>query len=269
MIGLATIILALVTSSFANQVWQLILTQGALYGIGGALHYFPAIIYVDEWFIQRKALAFGIMWAGTGSAGIVVPLMMELLLSKWGFRSALRTWAICVAVLSIPSMLYLRGRLPVQRPGTGMRRKQNYSYFKTSSFWCLQIGNIFQGLGYFIPGIYLPTYARAIGLSNLSGTVSLSLLNAAAVIGTIALGWFVDKFGATTGMLVSAGGASCAILLVWGLSLYVKSIAGLLHANTRQILSSFIHLCDSVWSLCRRVLSDLGGLRFSPSSESC
>ena len=141
------------------------------------------------------------------------------------------------AVLSVPSVLYLKGRLPVQRPGTGLRRKQDYSYFRSSTFWCLNVANVFQGLGFFIPGIYLPctasllyhvgilanlvriAYARTIGLSNVSGTVSLSLLNAAAVIGTIAIGWLVDKVHPTAAMMLSSFGASMAILLVWGLSL--------------------------------------------------
>lgn len=61
-IGLAILIVALVASSFSTSVWHLILTQGCLYGVGGTLLYAPVIIFVDEWFIRRKGLAFGVMW---------------------------------------------------------------------------------------------------------------------------------------------------------------------------------------------------------------
>ncbi len=67
--GLALILTALVTSSFATQVWHLIFTQGILYAIGGSFLYAPIMFYLDEWFIHRKGLAFGIMWAGVGSVG--------------------------------------------------------------------------------------------------------------------------------------------------------------------------------------------------------
>ena len=55
---------ALVISSFASRVWHLIATQGVLYAIGGTLLYTPTILFLDEWFIQKKGLAFGVMWVG-------------------------------------------------------------------------------------------------------------------------------------------------------------------------------------------------------------
>lgn len=60
--GLPVIALSLILASFATNVTQMILTQGVLYAIGGSLLYCPTLVYVDEWFIQRKGLAFGIMW---------------------------------------------------------------------------------------------------------------------------------------------------------------------------------------------------------------
>ena len=63
--GLVITLFALVGSSFATRVWHLILTQGVLYAVGGSILYFPTIIFLDEWFIRRKGLAYGVMWAGT------------------------------------------------------------------------------------------------------------------------------------------------------------------------------------------------------------
>jgi hypothetical protein len=61
-VGLLTMCAALAASSFATKVWHLILTQGVLYAIGGGLAYSPTILFVNEWFVRRKGLAFGIMW---------------------------------------------------------------------------------------------------------------------------------------------------------------------------------------------------------------
>jgi hypothetical protein len=63
-VGLAIIVASLIASSFAVHIGHLILTQGILYGVGGNLLYTPLMFYLDEWFIHRKGLAFGIMWAG-------------------------------------------------------------------------------------------------------------------------------------------------------------------------------------------------------------
>ena len=66
-VGLAIVVSALLASSFSSQVWHLILTQGVLYAIGGSLLYSPTMFYLDEWFVKKKGLAFGIMWAGVGT----------------------------------------------------------------------------------------------------------------------------------------------------------------------------------------------------------
>jgi hypothetical protein len=68
--GLVVILTALVAASFSTQVWHLIITQGCLYAIGGSFLYAPTMFYLDEWFILRKGLAFGIMWAGVGTVGV-------------------------------------------------------------------------------------------------------------------------------------------------------------------------------------------------------
>lgn len=60
--GLAIIALALIISSFATRVWQLIFTQGILYALGGTLLYTPTVTFLDEWFVRRKGFAYGVMW---------------------------------------------------------------------------------------------------------------------------------------------------------------------------------------------------------------
>ena len=99
--------IALAAASFANTVTQLILTYGVLYGLGGSICYAPTISFVDEWFIRRKGLAFGIMWAGTGVAGLLLPLVMQWLLNSYGFRSTLRIWSLALFILTSQSRAIL------------------------------------------------------------------------------------------------------------------------------------------------------------------
>ena len=74
MVGLVIATGALVASSFSTQVWHLIATQGVLYAIGGSLLYSPTMFYLDEWFVDKKGLAFGVMWAGVGAVCSVIPM---------------------------------------------------------------------------------------------------------------------------------------------------------------------------------------------------
>ena len=75
------------------NICQLVATQGALSAIGSSLLYGPTTLNLDEWFIQWKGLAYGIMLASKSLAGAVLPFIMNALLAKYGFRIVIRPLA--------------------------------------------------------------------------------------------------------------------------------------------------------------------------------
>ncbi len=89
---------------------------------------------------------------------------------------------------------------------------------KSSSFWLLQLGLVMESFGYFIPSIYLPIFARSLGLSPSIGTLLVALLNAAGVVATVMFGMLCDRFHVTTVILLSTIGTTISIFLLWGLS---------------------------------------------------
>lgn len=155
--GLITVSVSLVLSSFCRTIPTLILTQGVLYGVGGSTLYYPIYSFLDEWFTTRKGFAYGIMWAGSGVGGLVGPLIMGRLLEAFGFETMIRAWAVTMVLVSGPLLWFVKPRLPVSATRNGVWRWRNGWQFLTArSFWFLQFGNTVQGLGYFIPALYLP-----------------------------------------------------------------------------------------------------------------
>jgi len=214
--GLPLMATGLVAGSFAQTVSHLIATQGVIYAIGGSIVYYPTLVWLDEWFIQKKGLAYGIMWAGTGAAGLIIPFVMNFLLSTYGFRTTLRVWAVTLLLISSPLIYFLRARVPVS--SVSVPPRQGMRFLRTSQFWILISGYAIESLGYFIPSIYLPTFARSLGLSPSIGTLLVALINASAVFSTIMMGWLIDRFHVTTVIMLSTIGTSMSVFLCWGLS---------------------------------------------------
>lgn len=52
------------------QVWQLILLQGVTFGVSGGILYYPVLILFPQWFVRRRGLATGIIFAGAGPDGM-------------------------------------------------------------------------------------------------------------------------------------------------------------------------------------------------------
>ena len=67
-LGLVVSVSALVAASFATQVWHLVLSQGVMYAVGGTMLYAPTTFYLEDWFVKKRGLAYGVMWSGVGSS---------------------------------------------------------------------------------------------------------------------------------------------------------------------------------------------------------
>ena len=61
-----------------DQVWHLILLQGIAFGIGGGFLYYPILMLLSQWFVRRRGLAAGIIFAGSGLGGELTVLRMLL-----------------------------------------------------------------------------------------------------------------------------------------------------------------------------------------------
>ncbi|EQL00259.1 MFS monocarboxylate transporter [Ophiocordyceps sinensis CO18] len=215
-IGLLIMCSSLAASSWSTTPAHLIISQGVLYAIGGSISYCPCILYMDEWFVKRKGFAYGIMWSGTGLAGCALPLLLEHFLGRYGFRTTLRIWAVALLILTMPLAYFIKPRLPPTATTHIKPFKMGFVLGRT--FLLHQVANICQALGFFLPSIYLPTYARAIGASPLSSALTILLINVASVFGCAGMGSLTDHLHVTSCLLISAIGTTLGIFLLWGLA---------------------------------------------------
>ncbi|KAK1987241.1 major facilitator superfamily transporter [Colletotrichum cereale] len=219
-LGLVVMCVALAASSFSRTVTHLIVTQGVLYAVGGAIAYCPCILYMDQWFVRRKGLAYGIMWSGTGLAGVVLPLLMEYLLGRVGFRTTLRLWSGLLFALTAPLAFSIKPRLPVsQTTMTHARPFSNLGFMLSRPFALHQVANVVEALGFFLPGIYLPSYAQSVlGASAYASALPILLVNVASVFGCVAMGTLVDRISAPSCLMLASAGATAGTFLAWGFS---------------------------------------------------
>ncbi|KAJ6178082.1 Major facilitator superfamily domain general substrate transporter [Penicillium mononematosum] len=207
-LGVLMMCAALGLSSLATNTNHLIITQGIFYAIGGSIAYAPCILLMEEWFDRRKGLAFGVMWAGTGLGGAVLPIVIEQLLGKYGFRITLRGFAVVLFVLTGPLVYF-----------STQSTSPSFRFLFTSTFALFQFCNTIEALGFFLPSLYLPTYAGMLGASTSLQALTVILFNSASVVGCVLMGAIIDKFDVTLCILVNTIGSTLAVFLIWGFSM--------------------------------------------------
>ncbi|CAG8321767.1 unnamed protein product [Penicillium salamii] len=250
LVGAAICVLSLVGASFAPSVAVLIATQGALYGIGTLVVYFPLLSLLDEWFIKRRAFTYAVLYSGAGCSGVAIPFLAEWLLSKYGFRTTLRIFAVAQVALLAPIFPLIRGRLPASTQRTP--QKVDLRFLKAPMFWGMVVSNLTQSFAYYIPSLYLPTFARSIGLSGKIGALVLAALNLAIVIGQLSFRALSDRVNNALVLPVLTGVvSSTATFLLWG---FAKSLAPLLVFSV--VYGLFAGAYVVVWPLFGSMLSD-------------
>ncbi|TVY56206.1 Fujikurins efflux protein [Lachnellula cervina] len=153
-LGWPLCILSLVAGSFAETLNGLIATQGVMYELGFVILTYPIYSFVDEWFVARKGMAFGIVSAASGFTGMFVPFIIEILLHKYGYKTTLRAIAVAISVLTAPLIPFLKGKLPPADQSA--RAKTNWGFVKRPLFWIYGASTLMQNFGFFFPALYLP-----------------------------------------------------------------------------------------------------------------
>lgn len=143
-------------------------------------------------------------------------MVLQWLLNAYGHQTALRVWSIVLVILGGPLLYFVRPRLPISR--TSRTRPLDFRFLFNSTFWIYEAGNTLEAMGYFLPTIYLPSYARSLGASSIEASLTVMLFNLASVFGCVIMGSMVDRYHATTCILGSTVGSTVAVFVIWGFS---------------------------------------------------
>ncbi|KAI9503168.1 major facilitator superfamily domain-containing protein, partial [Coemansia spiralis] len=190
---------AYILASFSEKVWQLILTQGVLFGIGASFLFAPSISIPAQWFQKHRGLATGVAVSGSSLGGLWCTAATQAIIDSLGYKWALRILGILTfAVTGIMNLLYFR-RVPA-RP-----RKTLFEFTaaKRLVFWLMSLETFAMYTGYWALTFYIGTTARHLGGSIQDGSNLLLVLNAGSAVGRVLAGVIADRFGNINTLFIS------------------------------------------------------------------
>ena len=217
-VGIAIMSLSLVLASCATEAWQIVMTQGILYGIGGILLNFVHVSIFSEWFDKKKGQAMGMIWLGYRAGGLAFPLICQWLLDQHGYQKTLRVLLAPMLALLLPTIVLFRGRYPaatvvskpIQQPVSKMvaLRSPNVLFYLIVSLLFGFVTNV--------PMMFITKFGSDLELGASDRALALSLVFASNMIGTYVLGRLSDN-GFHQGLMgASAVATSLIHFLIWG-----------------------------------------------------
>lgn len=148
---------------------------------------------VTSWFHHRRALAFGIMAAGSSIGGVIYPILVSHLVPKIGFPWTMRVCAFLILFLLIIANLTVRTRVPPRpRP---LNLWEFVHPYREITYDLLVAGSFFFFIGNFLPYTYVILQAANAGMSPHLQQYLIPIMNGASFFGRVLPGYVADKIG--------------------------------------------------------------------------
>ncbi|KAF9435396.1 hypothetical protein BGZ76_006383 [Entomortierella beljakovae] len=191
--------LGLLLASWCNDVWQIYLTQGIIFGIGASFLNLAATAIPPLWYEKHRGLAMGVCFCGAGVGGLALGFIIPALINKVDIWWTLRIYALMFFVMTAFSAIVMRA--PRQLSGPPVPVKKNVLHvtmMKSPRFLLWFASALMFGFAYVIPFTFVPSFAGdVIGLDpNVEGGHLLSIMSGANIVGRIVIGFVGDRLGA-------------------------------------------------------------------------
>lgn len=231
-----------VLASISTHLWQFLLTQGLLGGLGISFCYMPAVTVAPPWFTGRRGLAMGIIMSGTGVGGLVWAPVIQHLNASFGYRNALRISAGISSALIIVGGLFIdwdpvskerfaeeNARL-AQRPHSLLRKIWeipliDWRVARSRKFAAQLVSGSLQAGAYYTPVFFVSAYARTLGYSPAAGARFIAINNMCNAAGKIIIGFVADRFGRINVLLFSTAVSALGTIVFWLPSTQASGIA--------------------------------------------
>ena len=175
---------------------------GVAYGLGGMI---PASILLRRWYPQHSGTAIGIAAAGSGLAGMIIPVLATRMVEGYGLSAAFAFQGAVILLLCIPLLLFVKDH-PAEEEMAGTHssegekaakrgREEVKGDFRLTDHPRLLIGMVLMGLLAFQPAAGFSMLFRTSGYEMGKVALLVSSMGFFLIPSKILVGRFADRFG--------------------------------------------------------------------------
>lgn len=182
---------------------------------------------VSSWFTSRRGMALAFVVAGVGVGSMILPALAQLLIDRYGWRTAYGSLGVLILVMGVPlTALFVRER-PVasERSGSLLSGVTVRTGLRSRAFWLLVAILFLSSIAVNGAISQMSALLTDRGLSSSNAALALSVLGATSLLGRLTTGALLDRFsgpiisfallaGVAAGIgLLAANSATATVLL--------------------------------------------------------
>jgi MFS family permease len=216
--GAVCLSLGYALASQATSLWQFVLAQGLLVGIGSSATFAPVIADTSLWFTRRRGMAVSIIASGSYLAGAAWPPVVQHFIQRMGWRYTYLGIAVCCLATMLPLALALRRRSPLVETSSGTsdgaaRAARPLGMSPAALQTILIIAGLSCCVAMSMPQVHIVAYCADLGYGAARGAQMLSLMLGFGIVSRLASGWVCDRIGGRRTLLLSSSLQALALAL--------------------------------------------------------
>jgi MFS family permease len=166
-----------------------------------------------QWFLQKRGLANGVVFAGGGLGGAAISLFQDRLVAALGPAWALRLVGLMTLATGLPAAWLVRERAPAKR-GVFVE----WSLLKSLRFDLLFLTGVLATFPLLVPPFFLPLYCTSLGLKPTVGAAMVAAFNFSSALGRIGCGLLCDYAGPLNVLIMTLMLGGISMLTLWPFS---------------------------------------------------
>ncbi|NMS91217.1 MFS transporter [Clostridioides difficile] len=201
--------------SYANSIYVFYL-MSIFSGLGlGMTTLTPLSIIISNWFVEKRGLALGLTFMGSGVGGMIFNPMANYIILNYSWRQSYLVLGIIILVTTIPIVLIFmsekpsdKGLLPYGYSDSSENVLDNSAKgimlgdaVKTKIFWIMVVGLILITIIAMGVQMHIASYLTDIGYSPTFAASVISINMGVVILGKILLGYVFDKVGCEKGVI--------------------------------------------------------------------
>jgi MFS family permease len=230
-----TVCTTMMAASFALFSQCRTLTQfyvvAVFLGIGSAgSHIIPVSMMITNWFVDKRGLAMGIVFAATGVGGLIFNPLANWIIMNYSWQATYLTFGLIIGIISIPTAIFIvrakpadMGLLPfggeaalARQSTTEMEGLTATEAFRGKAFWLLALIILLIAIANMGVLHHIVPYLTDLGFSSTTATMLMSLHMTMLVFGKVLAGGLADRVGLLKSYLLCMIGLVISITLLYG-----------------------------------------------------
>ena len=223
--------------SQVSTIWQAYLIWGLVIGAGLGCSGNSTVSSIARWFIKKRGLAISITIAGFNFGAVIGPLIIQWLISNYGWQKAFLIVGLVPILVNLPLALFLKRdphQMGIKAYGedepaevkrsldTASRELPFASILRSRLFWIFGLLQFAFGFCMQIVVVHIAPHATDIGIPALIAASILSISAAGRVIGNLTTGFLSERMGSRWVL------AGCLIVMTMSLTwlIFARDTAG-------------------------------------------